>query len=187
MNRVAVVVTSGLLLAGCGSLDSLPGLGSGAPTPVTLNLESEPAGADVTLSTGGTCKTPCALPVASAADVTATFTLDNYLPRTLTAKVLPAEKNFVGMESVPAKFDPNPLHAELQAEPPKRKRRPAPKRPQAAAKPPAPAAATPAAPAAATAPSTAAASAPAATPAAPAAPPSAPVAPWPAPQQTPQQ
>jgi hypothetical protein len=170
MNRVAVVVMGGLLLAGCGSLESLPGLGGGAPTPITLKLESDPSGADVTLSTGGTCRTPCALPVAAAADVTASFTLANYLPRTLTAKAVAAEKNFVGMESAPARFEPNPLHAELQPEPPKRKRRPAPKRPRAAAKP-APAAAAPAA---------AASSAPAPAPSSPSV---APAAPWPTPQQ----
>lgn len=173
MNRVAVVVVSGLLLAGCGSLDSLPGLGGSAPTPITLNLESDPPGADVTLSTGGTCRTPCALPIAAAADVTATYTLANYLPRSLTAKVVAAEKNFVGMESSPARFEPNPLRAELQAEPPKQRRRPAPKRPQAAVK--------PSTPPPAAAPAAAAASAPA--PAPPSSPSVAPAAPWPAPQQ----
>lgn len=175
MNRVTVVVISGLLLAGCGSLDSLPGLSSGAPTPITLNLESEPAGADVTLSTGGTCRTPCALPVATAGDVTATFTLAKYLPTTLTAKVIPAEKNFVGMQRAAAKFDPNPLHAELQPEP-KPKRRPA-RKPSQTTKPAAPPAAAPAA-AAATTP------APATT--RPSSPGVAPASPWPTQQQAPQ-
>lgn len=173
MSRVAIVVSAGLLLAGCESLSSLqmPGFGGGGPTPITLSLESEPAGAEVTLSTGGSCRTPCALPIAANADVSATFTLENHLPRTLTARAVAAEKNFVGMQSAPARFEPNPLVAELQPEPPKRKRRPAVKRPQAAAKP-----STPPPPAAA-APVT---SSPAATAPAPSSPSVAPAAPWPA-------
>lgn len=172
MSRVVVVVViGGLLLAGCESLQSLPGFGDGAPTPITLNLESDPSGAEVTLSTGGTCRTPCALPVAASTDVTATFTLANHQPRTLTAKAVPAEKNFVGMESSPAKFEPNPLYAELQPEPPKQKRRPTAKRPQTTARPSAPP--PPAAPA------PAASSTPAPTPPSPSV---APAAPWPAPR-----
>lgn len=139
MKRVVAVAVGGLLLAGCESLSSfsVPGFGGGGgPKPVTLNLESDPAGADVTLSTGGSCRTPCALPVTAANDVTATFVLANYQSRTITTKSISAEKNFVGMESAPARFEPNPVYAELQPVPPKQiKRRPTTKNSQAAAKP----------------------------------------------------
>lgn len=171
MSRVVVFVVCGLLLAGCESLQMLPGLGGGASTPITLNLESDPSGAEVALSTGGTCQTPCALPVAATVDVTATFTLANHQPRTLTAKAVPAEKNFVGMESSPARFEPNPLYAELQPEPPKRKQRPAIKRPQTTARPSTPPPPAAPAPAASSAPAPASSS-----------PSVAPAAPWPAPR-----
>jgi hypothetical protein len=137
MNRVAAIAVCGLLLAGCETLSNLGVTGGGGgPTPVTLNLESDPSGADVTLSTGGSCRTPCALPVATAGDVTATFALANYQSRTITTKAVAAEKNFIGMESAPARFEPNPVYAELQPVPPKQqKRRPTTKGSQAAAKP----------------------------------------------------
>lgn len=162
MNRVLAVAACALALAGCESLQTLQlpsfGLGRG-PEPVTLNLESDPPGAEAKLSTGGNCTTPCALPVPATGDVTVNFSLNNYQGRAVTARAVPAEKNFIGMESGAARFEPNPVFVELQAIP--QKKRPARSRPTAK-KPPAaqtgqastPAARAPAAGAATPAPAT---------------------------------
>jgi hypothetical protein len=166
MNRVLAVAACALALAGCESLQTLqlPSFSRG-PEPVTLTLESDPPGAEAKLSTGGNCTTPCALPVPATGDVTVNFSLNNYQGRAVTARAVPAEKNFIGMESGAARFEPNPVFVELQAIPQKKRpaRRPTAKKPAAA--------------------QTGQASAPAArTPAAGAATP-APAAPWPASQQ----
>lgn len=131
MNRVLAVAACGLMLAGCESLQTLqlPSFGLGRGTePVTLKLESSPAGAEAKLSTGGNCVTPCTLPVPPSGDVTVNFALDNHLGRSVTVRAVPAEKNFIGMESGAARFEPNPVFVELQAVPPKK--RPPKKRPR---------------------------------------------------------
>lgn len=159
MNRVLAVAACGLMLAGCESITSfqLPSFTSSKGSePVTLKLESDPAGAEAKLSTGATCVTPCALPVTAASDVVVNFTLNRYQPKAVTARIVPAEKNIIGMESAAARFEPNPVYAELQPAAPAKK--PRPKRPGAGAsaassgQPAAPAPAVPAAPAAPAAP-----------------------------------
>jgi hypothetical protein len=126
MNRVVVVAACGLLLAGCESLQTLqmPSLGGKGSEPITLRLETDPPGADANLSTGGTCVTPCALPVVAGSDITVSFSLPRYQPRSVTVRAIAAEQNFIGMESAAARFEPNPVYAELQPAAPPRKPRP---------------------------------------------------------------
>ncbi|MGZ8402951.1 MAG: hypothetical protein ACXWVR_06680 [Rhodoplanes sp.] len=135
MNRVVVVAACGLLLAGCESLQTLqmPSLGGKGSEPITLRLETDPPGADANLSTGGTCVTPCALPVVAGSDITVSFSLPRYQPRSVTVRAIAAEQNFIGMESAAARFEPYPVYAELQPAAPPRK--PRPKRPSIASKP----------------------------------------------------
>ena len=135
MNRVVVVAACGLLLAGCELLQTLqmPSLGGKGSEPITLRLETDPPGADANLSTGGTCVTPCALPVVAGSDITVSFSLPRYQPRSVTVRAIAAEQNFIGMESAAARFEPNPVYAELQPAAPPRK--PRPKRPSIASKP----------------------------------------------------
>jgi len=147
MLRVYFVGACGLLLAACTSGSDLF---KSTPPTMTLRFESEPAGAEVKTSGGQTCRTPCALAV-PATDLTTTFSLNGYLPQTVAVKLLPPEPGNPG-EGIeyPARFDPNPVFAELVAAPPPPKkkpvRKPAPKKPAEAATAPAPAASAPAAP-----------------------------------------
>lgn len=192
MNRVIAVAFCGLMLAGCESMLSmqLPSLGGGKGLePVILKLESKPPGAEAKLSTGVSCVTPCELPVIPENDVNVSFSLARYQAQSVTVRAIAAKQNFIGMESTPAKLEPNPVRAELQAAAPPRK--PRPKRPTIAAK---PQPAQPGAPAVAAAPpKTDQPAAPAATPVqagqasetAPAPSAAPPASPWPAPAPLP--
>lgn len=118
MNRILAVAACGLLLAGCESLTSFQipsfGLGGKGSEPLTLKLESDPAGAEAKLSSGASCVTPCALPVVPGGNIEVNFSLARYQPRAMTVRVIPAEKNFIGMQSEAARLEPNPVYAELQ-------------------------------------------------------------------------
>jgi hypothetical protein len=183
MRRVVAFAVCGLTLGACtsGNLDMFKLEKSQA----TVRLESEPAGAEAKLSTGATCKTPCALPVdADVGKVTVTYALEGYQPQEL-------EVNIVQTSGEPAHVSPDPAVVELEALPSNRRRpakkRSAPKKP-AAAKPAAaakkPAARRPAAAKQAPAPQPAAAAAPPPPPAAAAPATTQSSSPWPAPAAT---
>lgn len=119
VHRVLTVAGCGLWLAGCESLPSLqfPSF-RGEPASVALNLESDPPGADAKLSTGASCKTPCALEVPLSADVTVAFSLAGHEPQTVPVRVIrpdPSQQNqeFAGA----ARLEPNPVYVELQPVP----------------------------------------------------------------------
>ncbi len=162
MNRILAVAACGLLLAGCESLTSFQipsfGLGGKGSEPLTLKLESDPAGAEAKLSSGASCVTPCALPVVPGGNIEVSFSLARYQPRAMTVRVIPAEKNFIGMQSEAARLEPNPVYAELQ--PAAAARKPRAKRPSLGARQ-APAQAGQTTPAVAAQPATPAAAAPA--------------------------
>jgi hypothetical protein len=132
MIRVLAFVACGIALAACAS-------GTDAfKVPVataTLQFESEPAGAEVKLSTGQTCRTPCALAV-PAADLTANYTLTGYQPQSVPVKVVPPDvvrPDSEGDSSPGAiRFEPSPVFAVLTKAAPARKpvaRRPPPPAP----------------------------------------------------------
>jgi len=144
MHRVVAVAICGLMLAGCESVLSISSLGGKGSEPVILKLESKPPGAEAKLSNGASCMTPCELPVAPGNDINVSFSLARHQPQSVTVRAVAAKKNFIGVESAPASFEPNPVHAELQAAVAPKKPRPK-RRPAIAAK---PAPAQPGAPAA---------------------------------------
>lgn len=133
MSRVIAVAICGLMLAGCGSILSGSSLGDKGSEPVILKLESKPPGAEAKLSNGASCVTPCELPVAPGNDISVSFSLARHKPLSVAVHAVPAKQNFIGVESTPAGFDPNPVQAELQPAAPPRK--PRPKRPAIAVKP----------------------------------------------------
>ena len=146
MRTVLTIVACGLAVAGCAS--GSDALKSATPT-LTLQFESEPAGAEVKTSNNQTCRTPCALAV-PATDLMATFSLNGYKPQTVPVKLMPPDDprgdGEIGQAAPPPRFHPSPVYAELEKAVPARKqppRRPAPARAPAAA----PAAQQPAAPA----------------------------------------
>ncbi|MEH2509522.1 hypothetical protein V1291_000876 [Nitrobacteraceae bacterium AZCC 1564] len=142
--RKIVVVAAGLGLAGCSSF-STPEMFKSAPPTVTVQLESQPAGAEARTSGGQTCQTPCSLSVPAEGDFTVTFSLPKYTPETIPVQVVRQQQDGLTGSSVPATVDPNPVYAELQPAPAAgrkskvAKAAPRPKKPKAA-----PAAAAPA-------------------------------------------
>lgn len=156
MNRVVALAACGLALAGCSSMPSwMPSMelprSSGPVT--TVQLESEPAGAEAKTSTGPSCRTPCSLSV-TGNEFTVTYTLPGYQPQTVPVRIVtPNEPTDAEAGQYPAaRVLPNPVYAELQPAPPpppaRRRAAPPPKRPVAAAPArPAPAAAMAPAPA----------------------------------------
>jgi len=156
MNRVFVIAASGLALAGCASgTDWLPKF---EPAPVSIQFQSEPAGAEAKLSTGGGCQTPCALSVAPDKEFSVTFSLAGYQPQTVAVQLTKPQ----GIETA---LQPNPVAVDLAAAPKTPpKRTPARRAATTTSAAPKPAAARPAAPRPAVAAPTPAATAPAAPP-----------------------
>jgi hypothetical protein len=129
MYRVVTIIGSGLLLTACASstpnwfnLDAL----KPAPQTDTVQFESEPPGAEAKTSTGQSCRTPCSLSLNSELPVTATFTLNGYLPATEQIEVV--------ADSGSTRLRPNPVMVELSAAPAGAKKPPAKKPARAAAK-----------------------------------------------------
>ena len=87
------------------------------PSTATLTIESNPPGAEARPSSGGFCRTPCALPVPLNEGFTVTYTLDGYLPQTVSVRSIRPEKSAL-IDMTPARLDPNPVLAELQPAPP---------------------------------------------------------------------
>ena len=79
--KVILVVTCGFAISGCATVTR--------GTKDYFEIESEPTGADVALSNGVTCVTPCGLELPRKHSFTATFTLEGYKP--LTTEVVPKQ------------------------------------------------------------------------------------------------
>jgi hypothetical protein len=172
MYRVIAIIGGALTLAACstaefGSLDAF----KPAPVMDTVSFETEPAGADVKVSNGQTCRSPCALALPTDQQLNVTFSLAGYETESETLAPLVSTGE-------PPRLRPNPVTAELTPATAKPKgrttrkpvaKKPAAKKPVAAKKPAPKAAATPAAAAPAAAPAPTFAPAPAAS------------SPWPAP------
>ena len=133
MHRIIAIVSGGLALAACSSvnLDFLkPG-----PVMETVRFESQPPGAEAKVSNGQICRTPCALALPASGPYTVTFTLNGYQPEADQIEV-------VSMGDNTSRLEPNPVLATLNPAPPPPpvKKKPVAKKRAAkpAAKPPAP-------------------------------------------------
>jgi hypothetical protein len=162
MRRVIVILASGLALSGCASGGTTPDWWPKVePTPVSIQFESQPAGAEAKTSTGQSCQTPCAIAMPPDKDFSVTFSLAGRLPQTVPVQITKPE----GDPFAEASLQPNPVSVELAVAPKTpAKRKPA-RKPAATAAAPKPAAARPAAPrpaASSSQPTTAPAAAPAA-------------------------
>lgn len=145
---VMALAAAGISLAGCASF-SLPSMEMFTPAPpvVTLQLDSRPPGATAAVSSGASCRTPCAIQIAASPGQSVTFTLDRHLPQTVPLQVTQHQgaPNPDGTAPIVTDFDPNPAFVELQAiaPPPRKMRKPPPKKRVARTKPPIEAAAPP--------------------------------------------
>jgi hypothetical protein len=153
MYRVLFALGGGLLLAGCSSTSDWMNLDALKPAPITesVQIESEPAGATATLSTGQSCKTPCAVSVPTDKPFSVTFALAGYQSASEQVEAVSVDGTM--------KLNPNPVSAELVPAPVRPKpaaKKPARKKTSAAKPAPKPAAPKPAATAAAPAPAPAA-------------------------------
>jgi hypothetical protein len=131
MRRVILIAVAGFGLAGCSSfsMDAL----KPTPSPVQVQLESVPPGADARTSIGPGCKTPCSVSLnLPESGFSVTYTLAKFQPATVPVQVTRSAGDFLNLTT--ATVDPNPVVAELQpaAPPPKPVRKMMkPKRPSA--------------------------------------------------------
>jgi PEGA domain len=135
MSRVIAAMACGFTLAACSmSLPSFDMFKSGAAME-TLQIESEPPGADARTSQGQTCRTPCELTVTSGTDMEVTVAMTGFQPQTLPVHPETVEGSGAFASST-TKLQPNPVYVELQAITPAKpaKKPPARKRTTAAAK-----------------------------------------------------
>ena len=112
MRHVIVIAVAGAL-AGCSSVsfDSL----KPSPSPVQVQLESTPPGADARTSLGQSCKTPCSVTLsAPEGGFSVTYAMNKFLPATVQVQVTGGD--FLNL-SAPT-ISPNPVVAELQPAPP---------------------------------------------------------------------
>ena len=124
---VAGVALLGICLAGCGVSNWIPSwdlkFPSAPPPASTVQVESEPAGAEAKASIGPSCRTPCALTVATSNPFTVTFALAGY--ESLTVPVAPRPAGDPRDSSEALKFDPDPVYAQLEPTAPAKGKRPA--------------------------------------------------------------
>jgi hypothetical protein len=128
LGGVAGVALLGISLAGCGVSNWMPSwdlkFPSAPPPAATVQVESEPAGAEAKSSVGPSCRTPCALTVATSNPFTVTFALAGYESQTVPVTPLPGGDPRDA--NAAPKFDPDPVYAQLEPVPPaKGKKRPA--------------------------------------------------------------
>ncbi len=112
-NCVAAAVISSLGLASCSSV-AMPGFDSLKPKPTTtlLLIESNPGGAEARSSLGQTCHTPCTMQIGAGNDFTVNFSLDGYVPQTLTVHATMSEGGY--MTAASPKLDPGTLFPTLE-------------------------------------------------------------------------
>jgi hypothetical protein len=116
---VVAVASLGIAVAGCSYPSWMPSWDlnfSSTPTAATIQVESEPAGADAKSSVGPSCRTPCTLSVATASAFTVTFSLTGYQPQTISVTPRPAADPRENSGAL--KFDPDPVYAQLEPLPP---------------------------------------------------------------------
>jgi hypothetical protein len=143
MIRAIAVAACGFGLASCTSMMPSFDLGASRPATTNLTIESDPPGAEARTSLGAICRTPCTLAVPAANEFTVSYTLDGYLPQTLSVRPAPREgsgsfdrrQDTIDFKenggryttSAPPRLDPNPVFAELRpapSKPPARRRQP---------------------------------------------------------------
>jgi hypothetical protein len=92
------------------------------PTTTLLLIQSSPAGAEARTSLGKTCHTPCTMQIGAAEDFTVSFTLDGYVPQTLTVHSTMSGGGFMTAPS--PVLNPGSLFATLEPVTPRQAQKP---------------------------------------------------------------
>ena len=125
VSRVALSVGASaavmaFVITGCsGSSSSLSEWLSSKPSPPplqTLQLRSQPPGADVRTAKGQTCQTPCSLQVPPEGQ-SVTFAKDGFAPQTVQVSVADRTDHSLFAKNSPPALNPNPVEVALQAIP----------------------------------------------------------------------
>lgn len=148
VRRIVAFSAFGVTLAGCGSgsvTELFPAMASSTPAKATVQLQSQPAGAEAKTSAGSSCQTPCSLELAANGDMSVTLSLDGYQSQTIPVKQAAPTGRVEPGAYPPVVFTPNSVFAQLEPIKPAAPTKKKPKQPKhvAAAKP-RPAAAQPA-------------------------------------------
>jgi hypothetical protein len=107
MKRALVLALCGVAVSAC---SNIPGLGG---DPAKVSIESNPPGANASLSSGGSCRTPCSLPAPDkSGEYQVTYGLTGYSPHTVTFKVTASKENWYSSEKITV--EPNPVTTTLQ-------------------------------------------------------------------------
>ena len=107
VRKLVLLTVFGVVVAGC---SQIPGLGGDPPK---VSIESNPPGANASLSSGGSCRTPCSLPAPDkSGDFNVTFGLTGYTTQTVPIKVSVKKENWYSSETTTV--EPNPVNATLQ-------------------------------------------------------------------------
>ena len=110
MRQVIVIMASGLALAGCASGGANPDWWPKfEPAPVSIQFESQPAGAEAKTSTGQSCQTPCSLAMAPDKEFSVTFSAAGRQPQTVPVQITKPEDD----PFAEASLQPNPVAVEL--------------------------------------------------------------------------
>jgi hypothetical protein len=122
--RALVLTGSALLLGACSGVPTGAGFGLFGSTPAmpaaaSVELDSEPQGAEAKTSLGAACQTPCTLQVPTSTAFSVTFTRAGYAEQTVPVQVQLDE------EAASVKFTPNPVFAELGPASGAKKKKPA--------------------------------------------------------------
>ena|SRR5712691_11196492 len=87
---------------------TLPLPSAGPSLAGTIDLDSDPRGAQAATSLGSGCKTPCAMEISADGPFTVTFTHPGYAPATVDIGMQPGQP---GVSN--PKFSPNPVFVQL--------------------------------------------------------------------------
>jgi hypothetical protein len=117
MTRIIFVVVCGLGLSACSGWvlnNPIEGGSQRESRATTLNLESEPAGAQAQTSQGQSCRTPCTLQVPTS-DVMVAFNLPGYQSETVMVRAGPSPDARPDPDApIVIALAPNPVSAKLR-------------------------------------------------------------------------
>jgi hypothetical protein len=106
VRKLIMLIACGVAVSAC---SQIPGLGGDPPK---VSLESNPPGANASLSSGGSCRTPCSLPAPDkSGEYNVTFGLAGYTTQTIPIKASVKKENWYSSEVTTV--EPNPVVATM--------------------------------------------------------------------------